>query len=1053
MSGPQNMPLPRLKQTSLCVLLALAAGSAMAAPGWDCQRGPDGKEWVCITGKNKPAAKTEEEGEEAKPSAEASKPAPVPETARTRRNEEPVPSREPTPPPDPEVPVETARSRPAPEPVAPAQPVPVRPPVEEPPPPRRYAQPSRPVEEPQQAETPVPVKPATPVVSPVRPQPRKTEVADTAPSEEKANGQPAAAEKEARGHAVAQAPAKTGWGCRQGQGKEWDCSLVGPDPRGEAHVVGEPGEATVNWEQSPDMTREDEQRFSSILGHMPSNPWSLSCGKRNKREWTKGTDFFLTEADRSLREKSPLLIESERAELVHGETSNFEGAAELARADQKLYGDFVTHNKQSGALNAHGNVVYREKGLSFSSDTAFMDLDTDRGVLRNSQFILETVPARGTSRITHIDSKTKTRYETATYTACPPGNQDWLLHAETASIDKDAGEGVANNAWLEFKGVPFLWTPHMTFPVDDRRKDGFLSPYVGYSKQNGFDMTVPYYFNLAPNYDFTAMPRYMSDRGELLRGDFRYLTTTSNGRVFADILPWDEQRKETRGQLGWIDTSKFTENISSHVDLHLVSDNRYIYELGGLLAINNSTFLRSWGTVNYNGGNLFGGNYSASILADYYQSLNPSTSPYDYPYRRMPQINLYYNRDVGDTGLKFQTGTEFAYFDQTYKVSGERINLKPRIYYPYQTAGGYITPSLSLQHTEYWLQNLDAGKNESSTFTRTAPIFSIDSGAYFERDFDLFDTSMQQTLEPRLFYLYVPKVTQPYNYNYGPVTVSDPLSATGFAVVNQYQGLNFDSNEYDFNFYQLFRENRYAGIDRLSDANNITPALTTRLINQNNGLERLKLSVGKVFYLSNPQVVLNPYYAPQTQVKNNIVGEASSMLSDHWSIRGTGQWNYQYDRVDRGQVALQYNNYANSLLNLSYRYRRNPYAGSEPAYIVNPNNPVTINQTDISTRLPIGAGWFAIGRWQYDIASQVTVQTMAGVERETCCWRFSLLGLRYSNGTTGQVVTANNVTFNNAVFFQLELKGLGRFGDQIDNLLLQNFSGYRTDYDLPSGNP
>lgn len=260
--------------------------------------------------------------------------------------------------------------------------------------------------------------------------------------------------------------------------------------------------------------------------------------------------------------------------------------------------------------------------------------------------------------------------------------------------------------------------------------------------------------------------------------------------------------------------------------------------------------------------------------------------------------------------------------------------------------------------------------------------------------------------------------------------------------------MNFDANEYDFNFYQLFRENRFAGVDRLSDANNITPALTSRFISQDSGLERLKLSLGKVFYLTDPKVVLVPD-GPQTTNKENIVGEVSSMLSEHWALRGTGQWNYNKDRVDRGQVALQYNNLANHLFNLSYRYRRDPYAGSVPPLPSNPYNPRTVNQTDVSARLPIGAGWFGIGRWQYDLASQVTVQTMLGLEKETCCWRFSLVGLRYINGATGKVVTGKDTPANNAVFFQFELKGLGRFGDQMDNFLLQNFSGFRADHEVP----
>jgi len=1062
------MPLSRLKPSVVCVLLALGAGETAAAPGWDCQRGEDGKEWVCVSGKGKLPPRPAQEERAEKPVQQEVQPEPRREIAKPAPPVErplPVERARPIPPVEQPNPIETSRPipeavEPRPAPIEAAQPAPSVEPTEPPPEPVQAAPvmpPPKPVESARPAPTPEPafqrkatppsvaaVRPSGTEVKLVQPGPHKDEPGESAPTEVSEKAQPS-------GHAVAQAPVKTGWNCRSGGGKEWDCALIGPDPRGEAHVVAEPGEASVNWAQSANMTREDEQRFSGILTRMPANPWALSCG-RNKREWTLASDFLLTETDRILREKSPIEIHSDRAELIKGEASNYEGSAELARADQRLYADFITHNKESGVLNAQGGVVYREKGLSFASDTAFMQLGSDQGILRNSQFILETVPARGTARVAHIDSKTKSRYETATYTTCQPNNQDWLLHATNATIDKDSGQGTATNAWLEFKGVPFLYTPYMSFPVDDRRRSGLLSPYFGYSQQNGFDFTLPYYLNLAPNYDLTLMPRELSKRGPMLRSDFRYLTETSKGRLFVDILPWDLIREETRGQIGWQDTSRFTDHISSHVDLHLVSDKRYIYELGNLLAINTSSFLRSWGEVNYGGGEFLGGSYSANVLVDYYQSLDQTITDYNYPYRRMPQINFSYGRDIGGTGIIFQSNIEAARFDQNVKVNGERLNLRPRIYYPFRDSAGYITPSLALQHTEYWLHNLGAG--EASSFSRTAPIFSVDSGATFEREFNLFDSPMQQTLEPRLFYLWVPKVNQPYNYNFGPVVVGDPASVTGVRVVNEYQGLNFDSAEYDFNFYQLFRENRFSGTDRLSDANNITPALTTRLIEQDSGLERLKFSVGKVFYLKDPQVVLNPYYAPQTQIKNNIVAEASSMLSEHWSLRSLEQWNPSENQNDRTQVVLQYNDYANTLFNVSYRYRRDPYAGSVPPYIFDPYNPRTVNQTDVSARVPIGAGWFGIGRWQYDLLNQVTVQAMAGVEKETCCWRFTVVGLRYINGVLGlnngsTIVPSNNTPTNNAVFFQFELKGLGRFGDQMDNFLLQNFSGYRTDYDSP----
>ncbi len=1000
------MNLPKRKQTVFCVLLALGLGDAFAA-GWDCQRGDAVKDWVCASGRKKSTETTQNEPSLQKSDAglKSTSTAEPENLLLAMESEQPKPQGQ-------QSPIESQNANKD-----------------------TDSQDEEDASDADQATE----KNANPKINPNGSNVQRS--GESIPKSGVPANQSKGKDSSVSTPETQTVTTKSGWNCRSGSEKQWDCSLTGPDPHGEPHVVGVGENERESWSQSSDMTRQDEQRFSRILARMPANPWAVSCGK-SKYEWTQATDFLLSDADRSLREKSPLEITSERAELVHAESSNYVGSAELVRADQRLYGDFVTHNGKSGVINAKGEVIYREKGLAFSGDTAFMDLNSDEGVLRNSQFILETVPARGTSRITHIDSKTKSRYETATYTTCPPGNQDWLLHSSNVTIDKDTGKGTAKNAWLEFKGVPFLYTPWMSFPVDDRRKSGFLTPYFGYSKLNGFDVTLPYYLNLAPNYDLTLLPRYLAKRGELLRADFRYLTEYGTGRVFIDIMPWDSIEQKSRGQVGWINQSRFTDKLTSQIDLHLVTDNQYIRQLGNLLAISNSTFLRSFATLNYSPGELFGGTYSASLLVDYYQSLDPSIGDNFLPYRRMPQLNLYYNREIGGTGLQFQNALEMTRFDQQYLVNGERLNMRPRLFYPFRDVAGYITPSLSLQHTDYWLQN--TGPYASNNFSRTAPIFSVDSGAYFENEFDLFDSPMQQTIEPRLFYLFVPKVNQPYEYNALVGTKGELLG---------YQGLNFDSAEYDFNFYQLFRENRFAGVDRLSDANNITPALTTRLISQNSGLDRLKLSVGKVFYITQPKVVLSPINTPPPPTyKDNIVGEVSSMFSEHWSFRGTGQWNPKFDRVDRGQVMLQYNNFNNHLLNLSYRYRRDPYDGYTPPYPYNPNTPRTINQTDVSTRLPIGWGWFAIGRWQYDLATQITVQAMAGFEKETCCWRFSLLGLRYANGVTsntGPVITANDITMNNAVYFQFELKGLGRFGDQIDNLLLQNFSGYRTDYVLP----
>lgn len=976
-----------------CVLLLAGAGcgEARAAAGWDCQQGgKDGKEWVCVAGKGKPQPTP-------KPQAPAAEPAAMETPARSQ------------------TPVESVRPQTLP---APATPAPV------------MAKPA-PFEREQALVKPAPPT-ARPAETPARREVPLKRIADTTPTLESA---------------AAKAPAsgqKPGWNCRAGAGKEWDCALVGADPGGLSHVVGEAAEATPNWAEASTITREDELRFKSVMARLPDDPWRLGCSWR-KNEFTQPTAFLMTPADRLLREKAPLEVTSDYAEFLHGEVSDFKGTVDLARADQRLYGDFVTRNSESDAVSARGNVIYLEKGLAYSSDTAFMRLKTDQGLLRNTQFIIETVPSRGTSRVTHIDSNSFSRYETLTYTACPPGNQDWMLHARSAKINKETGRGSANHAWLEFKGVPFFYTPYMSFPIDDRRQSGFLTPAFGNTRTGGFDLSLPYYFNLAPDYDATFWPRWLSNRGEMLRGEFRYLEDWARGRMIGEYVPHDQLYGGSRGQFGLTNDSNFSSiGVTSHLDVHTVSDPTYLNQLGNLLSIPLNTYIRSWGNV-IQAGQALGGGYSVSVLGDYFQPIDPTILKSQQPYYHMPQFTFSYDRGIAGTGLMFQgvgDWVSFANASNPAPVTGQRMNLRPRLYYPLQSTAGFVTPSMTLQQTSYWLDlPQNPGAVTGASPGRTVPIFSIDSGAYFEREFQLGKLPMQQTLEPRLFYLYVP-------------------------AVNQNKLPTFDTGEFDFNFYQLFRENRFSGTDRIAQANQLTPALTSRFIDQEDGLERLRLSIGEIFYFTDPSCPFAnggstacfkdssapggySLVDPKAHGKSNVVGEVSSAISDNWSVRTTGQWNPAYSRLDRTQVGLQYNDHANNVINLSYRFRRNPteYPITTGNITVPPGG-IQVQQTDVSFRLPVMPGWHLLGRWQYSLLNDTTSQAFVGVERENCCWRISLIGLHYLNGTAAGVANPQSALTNDTVFVQFELKGLGRLGEQIDQFLGQNIGGYRTANDI-----
>ncbi len=809
----------------------------------------------------------------------------------------------------------------------------------------------------------------------------------------------------------------SGWTCRRGEdGKEWNCGLVGPDPRGETHVVREPEEEPVNWAETTDITPEDERRFRFLSSTLPSNPWALYCGKR---EEYRGSDFLLSPADRSVREKAPLEIESDYGELHGGEVATFTGAARVTRADQSLYGDLVSRHATADTLSASGNVSYQEKGMTFSSDSGFLDLGTDQGVMRNSQFIISTVPARGTSRVTYFDSKDLSRYEQFSYTACPPGDRDWMMHADKVKINKETGQGTAQHAWMEFKGVPFFYTPYMSFPVDDRRQSGLLAPSFGYSRFRGFDLTVPYYFNLAPNYDLTAWVRGASTRGALLHGEFRYLTPYNQGRLVAEIVPNDAlgqantesdvvpgvtKTNTVRGEAGFLDNAWLAENFRTHVDLNYVSDTNYLNQWGNQLALIDFAYVRSNATATYTGSN-----YGVISTVDVFQTIDPSIPEQSRPYFRLPALNAYYGDSIGSTGVAYQANGELVNFYHDVNVDGQRLNLRPRLLYPMRSSAGYLTPSLTLQMTQYALQNQQPGLSTSPN--RTLPIASIDSGLFFERDVSIGSNTYTHTLEPRLFYVYIPYQNQ------------DDLPL-------------FDTINYDFNATQLFRENRFTGGDRLGDANQVTLALTSRLADQTSGRDRVRATIGEIYYFR-PRKVNLPGFEQQSGMLSNVIAEVTTLLTDRWSLNVGGQVNPYGGQFERRQVALHYGDADNNLFNIGYLYLNQP-----------DNQDFQVDLVDTSARLPIPwtEGWHAIGRWQYSLLNQTTLEAFVGLEKETCCWRFTMVGRRYINNitTTG---TPNSGDFtanaNTGVFAQFELKGLARLGDQLEKLLYRSIRGYR----------
>ena len=569
---------------------------------------------------------------------------------------------------------------------------------------------------------------------------------------------------------------------------------------------------------------------------------------------------------------------------------------------------------------------------------------------------------------------------------------------------------------MEFKGTPVFYSPYLSFPIDNRRLSGFLAPSFGSTKYSGFRLAAPYYWNIAPNYDATLTPRELSKRGPLLAGKFRYLTEQSRGTVGMEFMPHDSVLNTTRYSGSIKNVSQITPHISSNMDVNYVSDKTYFAELGNALSFSNFSYLRSTADINYGGE---GVNFSTRV--ENYQSINTTTLNAALPYRKLPQVNLNLNHRFQFMPLTTTMENEYVYFQQASLVNGQRINTKPSVSIPLETASSYFTPKLSLQHTQYALNNLQPSISSTDSVSRTLPIFSADSGLNFERGINIANTPFVHTLEPRLFYLYVP-------------------------YTNQQNIPVFDTAQYDFQYNSMFRENSFSGTDRIQDANQITTAITSRLIDDKSGLERLKLNIGEIFYFRNRNVTLQYANQPpivgssvQTNSYSNLVTELSSEFTKHLSATTGLQWNPLLNDIERTKAGIHYRNESNEIFNIGYLYRKNPLV---------PDGSNNITQSDVSFRYPIYDNWSAMGRWQYSLLYNKTQDAFVGVEKENCCWRFRFAVRHYINNIASSTIVNNanqtlTGTAQTGIFFEIELKGLSAIGDNMDYFLQQEIYGYR----------
>lgn len=703
----------------------------------------------------------------------------------------------------------------------------------------------------------------------------------------------------------------------------------------------------------------------------------------------------------------------------------FQGNVALTRGDQFLGTDKITIDSEAQTYVAEGAVRYQDPGMRIVAERASGSQATDTHTIEDLRYQLTDRRGNGGAERIELQGAQGTLFG-STYSTCPPTQQHWRVVANQIRVNSEEGFAVARNATLRIGKVPVLYVPWFKFPIDERRLTGLLFPSISNSSRNGFDYKQPIYINLAPNYDMTLSPRIMTKRGAALGAEFRYLNEAGAGTLRGLWMPKDDLRDRERGFVGFDGYQNLTPHWQARASVTWISDSRYFEDFN-----NSSLGVSAYSAFSEIG--LYGrGRYwDAGLTADNWQLADYTLTEASLPFDRLPRVYFNWEQPFG-TLLRAGIETEAVRFrHKSYRAidaqyhpfgpdidipGGSRFDAKPYISMPLEGAGWFIRPTVAWRYTTYQLDDelarqIATGRAQADAASRgvaytpamdamffdnkpsrSLPIYSVDAGLQFDRQFERSGKSFLQTLEPRIFYLRAPYRDQ------SALPVFDTVPMT-------------------FGWGQLFRDNRYSSADRQSDANQITTALTTRILRDSDGFEKFNASLGQIHYLDDVRVKAYPWENTVEQGRSAWVADANWSPSDRWQIGGSYQWDPKYRRHDLAAFRARYLLKDDGIVNLSYRYRRD-----------------LLEQADLSFLYPINPNWSVVGRYYYSLRDHQLLEGIAGVQWESCCIAVRLVGRRY--------LRYRGEDLNNAIQLEIELKGLGSAGPDTEGRLRRAILGY-----------
>lgn len=688
-----------------------------------------------------------------------------------------------------------------------------------------------------------------------------------------------------------------------------------------------------------------------------------------------------TESDQIPLSQKQIIIEAGQAQAKMGDQASFSGGVALTQGDRQLTAEQAVVDQKTDTLTADGAISYRDNTITVESEHLKADLKSRRASLANAQYQLHGVQGRGEASNLRITEAEQLSLDNAVYTGCPEGDSSWSITAESITVDQQEDWAEARNAVLRVLDVPVFYLPYFSYPISDKRRSGFLFPSVGNSSTDGADISIPYYWNIAPAYDATITPRLMTKRGLQLQNEFRYLGTDQEGQFNIDYLPDDELADDSRWLTYWQHDGTYSQHWQFAADYTRVSDDSYLSDLGSSIASSSETELVQRGQVSYHQKNWYSG-----LIVNDFQILDDSEEA---PHQLLPQLYFAGNWVTGRSGLEFGLKSEYSNFshedDDLY--TAQRYYVEPSFLLPLRLPYGFIDTEIALKYTQYH-QEVGSYTEYAEHVTRSLPMTRVYVGVDLERNHHWLGKPFRQTLEPRLQYLYVPYQDQ-----------------SEIAI--------YDTDELQQDYHGLFRDVRYSGLDRIADANQFTLGVTSRFFDENE-IEKLRFAIGQRFDIEESRVTLDD--DDSDELTTVFAAEVDANIRDVWFYHTGVQYDTADDRLAKANSALEWRPTAQSrMVQLNYRYA---YATESMVS--------DINQLGLKSSWPINPTLDFVGSYYRDIDTDRTVDLFAGLRFKACCWSIELsvqkqLITKYLSDDT----LSDSGTYDDSIQLQFEVKGIG----------------------------